>query len=98
MNTIPPNAINNSEDVNEESHVQTIPCPAGDVRHPTIPCPANSTFRRNRTILADEVLRLEQEYARALRQEEPLTKRMELWTDIVICKSLLYGLKLYSAE
>jgi len=87
MTTIPPK---------EQSHIQTIPCPACDPKHPTIPCPGINILRRNKTILADEVMRLEQEYARALRQQDPLSKRIGLWADIVIAKSLLYGLKMYS--
>lgn len=84
--------------VNEESRIPTIPCPAINPSHPTTPCPANNTLRQNKTILANEILRLEQELARASRQKEPLQKRMSIWADLTICKSLLYGLTLYSAE
>lgn len=78
----------------EQSRIPTIPCPSCNPKQPTTPCPSVNVLRNNKVILADEVMRLEQEYARALRQSEPLQKRMGLWADIVICKSLLYGLHL----
>jgi hypothetical protein len=97
MNTILPNAINNNSE-QEESRIQTIPCPAGDTKHPTMPCPANNILKRNRAILADEIMRLEQELARATRAKEPLEKRISIWANLTICKSLLYGLTIYSTE
>jgi hypothetical protein len=87
-NTMIPPANNN-----DESRIPTIPCPAADPSHQTMPCPANNILRQNKTVLANEILKLKQDLARASRQKEPLEKRMSIWANLTICKSLLCGLQ-----
>jgi hypothetical protein len=81
MSTIPP------------SVTPTIPCPAADPTRPTLPSIEVSVMRRNRTALANEIMKHEQALARAQRQLTPWKEYVEHWAELVICRSLMRNLK-----
>lgn len=62
---------------------------------PTIPCPTINTIRQNKTVLENEIIRLEQEIARAHRQSAPWEEYIGYLADLAICKSLMSNLKGY---
>ena len=62
---------------------------------PTIPCPTINAIRHNKTVLENEILRLEQEIARAHRQSAPWEEYIGYLADLEICKSLMTNLKGY---
>ena len=84
--------------VRDESVFPTIPCPPQQnetLRSLTMALPEPitaswvSVILRNKIALRSEIVRLEQEFARASRKRATILERTEIWASLLICRSLL---------
>jgi hypothetical protein len=82
--------------VRDESRCQTIPCKAlEEVTFSWI-----NFIHRSKVALSDEIVRLEQEFARVSRrsrfslkrQRVTILERTQIWASLLICRSLLLSL------
>jgi hypothetical protein len=93
--------MQSSINVRDESRCPTIPCPK-----PEKTLSWFDATHRSRVALCDEIFRLEQELARISRQirfslsrqRVTLDRRMGIWADLLICRSMLLSLGLLGTK
>lgn len=98
-------AVINSDEVNSEksseeendnenqSLILTVPCPAADPTRPTLPSIEVSTIRQNKSVLTNEIQRLEKELVHGYGKKDSLKERSGMHANLLFCKKILKELR-----
>jgi phosphoribosylaminoimidazole carboxylase (NCAIR synthetase) len=93
------NEVNSEKSSNEEENdsknqslILTVPCPAADPTRPTLPSIEVNTIRQNKTVLTNEIQRLEKELIHGYGKKA-LKERSGMHANLLSCKKILKELK-----